>query len=134
MSVYFAQRKHGGLIKIGWSQTVKNRLYELHAKLIGAIPGNRATEHEIHERFAYLRVHGEWFEAGEDLLTYIRSEAQKHIPDARISSVGIRMPPDLLLRIKNYQEKIRIRTKAKISFNVAAISLIENGLKKAMTR
>lgn len=74
-SVYFAGA--GGQIKIGWSRKVASRLAQLQVgcasplKLLGTIPGGRATERRIHERFAHLRLTGEWFTAAPELLAFI---------------------------------------------------------------
>jgi hypothetical protein len=74
-SVYFADA--GGQIKIGWSRKVAARLAQLQTgsaspiKLLGTIPGGRGTERRLHERFAHLRLSGEWFVAAPELLAYI---------------------------------------------------------------
>ena len=74
MSVYFAQRRQRGLIKIGWSRSVETRLRMVKAKLLlGAVPGGRSVETEIHDRFAHLRVRGEWFKPAKELLDYTSS-------------------------------------------------------------
>ena len=98
MSVYFAQRRAGGLVKIGWSRSVKVRMGAVRANVIGAIPGERETERALHERFAHLRTRGEWFRPGRDLLAYIRSEAQGHEPDSETALTGVRLPAAWLVR------------------------------------
>lgn len=57
--VYFAER--GGQIKIGCSGNVPARMRSLHAVLLGAFPGGFEAEKATHERFAALRIEGEWF-------------------------------------------------------------------------
>lgn len=77
--VYFIQAGEGGPIKIGCSRSPIVRLNELQTgnaeKLVycGAIPGGFELEQRLHERFASLRVAGEWFNAEPELVDYIRS-------------------------------------------------------------
>lgn len=75
--IYFAQLATGA-IKIGTTGDIKGRLawlaahYGQRLKLLSTIPGGRAKEREIHERFAHLRVgRTERFEPGDDLLDFI---------------------------------------------------------------
>lgn len=99
MSVYFAQRRKRGLIKIGWSRSVTGRLRAMKAKILGAVPGDRSTEKGLHKRFDHLRVRGEWFKPGDDLLTFIQSRAQEHKPDAEVFQTAFRVPNLLLDRV-----------------------------------
>lgn len=75
--VYFIQDGHGRL-KIGYSNDPAERLRSLQTAhgaeltLLGSIPGTIATERELHKRFADLRLTGEWFRAGDDLLAHVR--------------------------------------------------------------
>ncbi len=68
--VYFLQGAGGGPIKIG-----KSNVVQLHARVadlqvgnpaelrvLGCIPGDHKTEHELHTALAPYRVRGEWFE------------------------------------------------------------------------
>lgn len=106
MSVYFAQRTSDGLIKIGWSRSVNVRMYAVKAKVIGAIPGGRLVEKVVHDRFVHLREHGEWFRPGEDLLDYIRNEAQGHKPDMEMMPTVIRHPKSWLGRFDKIAERM----------------------------
>ena len=59
-------------IKIGFSTDVHARLQRVaHDRVLAVIPGTMATEKALHHRFAHLRVSGEWFEPGDDLMAYI---------------------------------------------------------------
>lgn len=72
-----------GLIKIGRSCHVRNRLYELQCQLgeqltlLAAMPIE--SEYRLHKRFAHLKIEREfnghnsreWFRPGEELLAYI---------------------------------------------------------------
>lgn len=65
--IYFAQTNDNAFIKIGYASNVKNRLAALQTgapqgvKLLAAMPGDHKVERALHERFAGLRGHGEWF-------------------------------------------------------------------------
>jgi len=72
--VYFV--RIGDLIKIGYSTNPKERFRALKVDaVLAAIPGTRADEQRYHETFAHLRVRGEYFHPGDDLLTFIRTAA-----------------------------------------------------------
>lgn len=61
-------------IKIGTSQNPRQRLGRLwHEELLAFEPGGRATERARHERFATLRIGGEWFRSAPELEDHIRS-------------------------------------------------------------
>lgn len=106
MSVYFAQRRRNGLIKIGWSRSVTGRLRAMKAKILGAVSGDRSTEKGLHKRFDHLRVRGEWFKPGDDLLTFIRSRAQEHKPDSEVFQTAFRVPNLLLDRVDKIARKM----------------------------
>jgi len=87
-SVYFAAS--GGQVKIGWSRKVSARLAQLQTgsavpiKLLGTVAGGRALERRLHERFAHLRVAGEWFLDDPELLVHIGELAADY--QARLAS------------------------------------------------
>lgn len=64
---YICFIKSAGLVKIGFSTDVANRLSNLRvgcpvdANLVAAIPGTEDTESYFHKTFAKLREKGEWF-------------------------------------------------------------------------
>ena len=78
--VYFIQA--GPYIKVGTAKDVLSRLDQLKAgspfplTLLGAIPGNRRREIQIHERFKHLRTHGEWFLSCDEINDYIHEVLQ----------------------------------------------------------
>lgn len=106
VSVYFAQRRKGGLIKIGYSRNVKPRVQTIRAKVIGAVPGEREVEKKLHKRFAHLRVRGEWFRPEDDLLEYISVKAQKHEPDLTDVQTVIRVPKSWLVRLDKIADRM----------------------------
>ena len=75
--IYFIQSEKGGAIKIGLSKNPEERLNELQTstpyklKLLAKIKGDISKERELHRRFARYRIRGEWFEASNELLSYI---------------------------------------------------------------
>jgi len=83
MPVYFIQDE-GGEIKIGYSDG--NPYLRLNAfrtgnprdlKLLVSVPGGAAEEKALHERFASLRMRGEWFRPDPQLLGFI--DAMIHV-------------------------------------------------------
>jgi hypothetical protein len=106
VSVYFAQRRKGGLIKIGYSRNVKPRMQTIRAKAIGAVPGAREVEKKLHKQFAHLRVRGEWFRPDEDLMEYISTRAQKHEPDLTDIQTAIRVPDSWLEDLDKLAEQM----------------------------
>jgi hypothetical protein len=92
--VYFAQAERQGEIKIGFSTQVENRLYHLgHQRftamsLLGWVRGGPQVEREMHAKFAHLRIGGEWFKPGPDLLEFIASSTRHDEPVGVISKYG----------------------------------------------
>lgn len=81
--VYFIQQGEFGLVKIGYSKNPTHRLMVLQTahgerlSMRACAPGGKEQEHALHERFTHLRVAGEWFRPGEELLAYIQAVAEK---------------------------------------------------------
>lgn len=77
--IYFLQESSLGAIKIGFAANVNTRKCNIQGAnpskvtILGAIPGGPEEETKIHEQFAHLRIRGEWFKPGEDLLEFIRT-------------------------------------------------------------
>jgi len=68
--VYFIQ--FGDRIKIGYTTDLEQRMSAIpHDKILALIAGTMADERRCHEKFAHLRLTGEWFSAGPDLLKFI---------------------------------------------------------------
>lgn len=83
--IYFVRSRNTGLIKIGCSDNVTQRMSQLgtqHGKLdlLGTIPGGRAFENALHRAFAEFRAEGmgrEWFVDNPELRKYIATYAGK---------------------------------------------------------
>lgn len=64
-------------IKIGFALDVRVRLKALQGampwplQLLFAMEGDMDKERELHQQFARLRMEGEWFARGHELLEYI---------------------------------------------------------------
>lgn len=67
--VYFMRREN--LIKIGTTYNLKQRAAVLNATVLAKTPGSYSEEARLHNRFASLRRHGEWFEPGSELMELI---------------------------------------------------------------
>lgn len=78
MPIYFIQEVPDGAVKIGYTGgSPASRLAQLQTgnsrrlKLLGAAPGGQREERELHERFAGLRLEGEWFAPEPALMGFI---------------------------------------------------------------
>lgn len=75
--VYFIS--DGEAVKIGFSHSVMQRLKNLQTnhprplELLATVPGPWELERELHQKFAHLRVQGEWFRPEPDLMSFIHS-------------------------------------------------------------
>lgn len=76
--IYFIQAGPGGPIKIGFTKyAVEGRMAALQTgnpvalKLLGTREGTVEDEADLHERFDFCRLRGEWFYPTEDLLEFI---------------------------------------------------------------
>jgi len=81
--VYFVRQVPDGPVKIGTATYIKQRLMQLRGasptplELMGVIVGGWQTEQLLHEKFAALRMHGEWFRPDPSLLSYIRASIDR---------------------------------------------------------
>lgn len=75
---YFVRARGMGDIKIGKSNHVRTRVQTLFTAssrgvdLVACYPSNREHEGELKEEFAHLRLCGEWFRPGNELLTHLQ--------------------------------------------------------------
>jgi hypothetical protein len=76
--IYFLRNEHQH-IKIGTTRHLESRLDSLRGgyygrlQLLATMPGGRDQERSLHERFAHLRIRGEWFHEAPELLAFVES-------------------------------------------------------------
>lgn len=77
--VYFAQARETGAIKIGFTIDVPRRMRQIRPEvdLLVAVEGGRGLERRMHERFAHLRIAGEWFRPDRELMELISDLAEE---------------------------------------------------------
>lgn len=73
--VYFAQAPTTGAIKIGFTSDVHRRIRQIRPRveLLALMHGGRSWERQMHDRFAHLRIEGEWFQPADELINFIES-------------------------------------------------------------
>jgi hypothetical protein len=77
MAVYFIQAGAADPIKIGSAKNPQHRLQTLQIgahcslRLIARMDGGEAEERALHRKFSHLRLRGEWFKPGPELLAFI---------------------------------------------------------------
>lgn len=78
MTIYFIQADKDGPVKIGLARTnAKARFSSIQSsnhvplKMLAAIDGDLVAEKKMHNRFANLRVRGEWYAPGKELMEFI---------------------------------------------------------------
>lgn len=73
--VYYVRRPDGA-VKIGTTWNLKTRMQAFRnvnqVELLAWHTGGQCAEAALHRRFKHLRLDGEWFEAGQDLVDHIR--------------------------------------------------------------
>lgn len=75
--VYFIEARDSGRIKIGFSTDPNQRVRGLgtgaseELLVLAVVPGSRATEMRLHNRFLASHSHKEWFHATPDLRAFV---------------------------------------------------------------
>jgi hypothetical protein len=75
--IYFIQSTTGGPIKIGTTASLCPRMQHWNGaipnglRILAVLDGGHDHETMIHKKFRHLRITGEWFEPGDDLLEFI---------------------------------------------------------------
>lgn len=82
--VYFFQCETTRRIKIGWARHPECRLQDIKGmsptqiSIAAAYRGTPVDEKRAHEKFATYRLHGEWFNPSDELLTEIGRVIEVH--------------------------------------------------------
>lgn len=106
--------RHEEQIKIGTSGNIKNRLNSLPWDTIELLEiGNETEEHLRHAQFSHLRIQGEWFKAGPELLEFVdqsreelRTQQSEWFPELGPLpwSRGVRIPDSKGMQVR-YMKK-----------------------------
>lgn len=90
--MYFIYAKKARRIKIGYSANPQKRICGLQTSSpetlikLAILDGERELEQAIHSHFHYLREHGEWFKAENELFEWIHEvRRKKYIPFIKLS-------------------------------------------------
>jgi hypothetical protein len=76
--IYFVQSPDNGLIKIGTTLALRQRLLGLRSMcpvrldLVWFYPGDKSEEQQLHGVFDDSRAHGEWFRPTEEVVEFLR--------------------------------------------------------------
>lgn len=112
--VYFIQAGLPGRpIKIGYAQELCRRIVSLQLgcpeplEVLLAVAGGRSLERDLHERFAHLRIHQEWFRVDFELIQHIHDMSQEHpvVPTRKVGALNVyaknarRVPPKLTYEV-----------------------------------
>ncbi|HET9975584.1 MAG TPA: hypothetical protein VFQ68_45685 [Streptosporangiaceae bacterium] len=119
--VYYLLRESDGLIKIGTSTVLRQRLGDLRAehgaiRLLLTHRGDRVSEHGMHVKFADFRVEGEWFRAVTPLMDWIVEVRERQ---AKIT------PPGLLPGTVALSEVLALAKAARRTRRAASRSVFE---------
>jgi hypothetical protein len=78
------------LVKVGTTTQLAKRLRALQLsspvplEVLWSAPGDRGTEAALHQRFAHLREHGEWFDFGnDDPVGAVQAAMEAGLPEQR---------------------------------------------------
>ncbi|MFI1608062.1 GIY-YIG nuclease family protein [Streptomyces griseofuscus] len=88
--VYVIGSPGSSLVKVGTTTQLAKRLRVLQLsspvplEVVWSMPGDRASEAALHEHFAHLREHGEWFDFGDDdPVRAVQAAAEAGLPAQR---------------------------------------------------
>lgn len=113
--IYFVKNGNDNEIKIGYADNVKQRMCSLQTsnsndlKLIGVMEGEKVVEQNIHERFAHLRVRGEWFTLSDELRDFVNANCYtENVPTSKMVVVNPTMAQSWLEQ-NSYSKQRKIR-------------------------
>lgn len=88
--IYAILRPDTAEVKLGISRDMRSRLICLQAShavpltVLGTWPGNQVRERRVHNKWAHLRLCGEWFRYTPELAAWIAEQAD----DTRVGKCG----------------------------------------------
>jgi hypothetical protein len=80
--IYFIRCTKTSQIKIGTTLGLAKRLGQLARdrkttlEVLAVMPGDQTREADLHRQFGHLRMEGEWFDPGMDLVEFIREHGR----------------------------------------------------------
>lgn len=85
--IYFIRQMSTGLIKIGTTKNMHERVQQLRPfygdlEIIAVMDGDRPVEKKLHRKFAKFREHHEFFRPSDELLDFIEKEGRIWDKDA----------------------------------------------------
>lgn len=95
-TIYFAQAG-AGAVKIGWTSQPRRRYARMqgdnaqHVRILASVPGSSKLAEQVRQRFKALRIRGQWFHPGPELLQFAEdaeSEKVRMLLDASLRDVG----------------------------------------------
>jgi hypothetical protein len=129
--IYFVETEDGKYIKIGYSAQLVTRMSRLETlrpavfklRVLGYMPGSKATEKWLHNKFAGDRDNGEWFRDSSALRDFVQSlgliqvtiktpRLNTKLPKKNPAAVILDdiSPPEKQIATKQFLTKIRRRT------------------------
>lgn len=75
--VYFLRAEHSGLVKIGWTANIVDRVIRLRhscpydVRLLAIQPGPRQLEMAYHANFRSAHQHAEWFRFDDEVIRWL---------------------------------------------------------------
>lgn len=98
-----------GRIKLGFSKDPEKRFNKVASdapfpcQLLGYWPGSRADEIDVQDKFRAGRVHGEWFAATEELLSFIADVNERTVRTrGKTNLCGFRIPRGDKVRLADF--------------------------------
>jgi T5orf172 domain len=100
--VYFLETHDGQFVKIGFSNSVARRFARISPlmpglRVLGYMPGTRATEMWLHGRFAAHRERGEWFRTSDELRNFLTHGGLLQLPPEPPKRVKLPKPVEAVV-------------------------------------
>jgi hypothetical protein len=101
--IYFIQDLENKRIKIGESDDPTMRIKQIMTsssskkgcKILAVLPGGVKRESEMHKRFSQYHSRGEWYEASDEIISYIRGLIKSELNICRVCGALSLSEPDI---------------------------------------